>query len=173
MSGLTMFDTVLVFLPFVLLAVAATSDVTTMTIPNGVSIGLSLLFVPVAATLGLGWSEIGAHVIIALAVFAACVALFYLNVFGGGDAKLIPAVALWFGWPGLVSFMFWMAVFGGALAACVLVARRVSPRPAHAPEWAQRVLDPAEGVPYGLAIAAGAACAWPAMPLVALIATNG
>jgi prepilin peptidase CpaA len=164
-----MLESILVFLPFVFLAAGATSDAATMTIPNWVSIGLSLLFVPVALVLGLGWGEIGMHMLIGFAVFAACVGLFYLNVFGGGDAKLIPAVAIWFGWPGLVSFLFWMAVYGGALAASVLIARRLMPSPAGAPEWARRVLDPAEGVPYGLAIAAGAVTAWAAMPLMGRI----
>jgi prepilin peptidase CpaA len=162
-----MWEAFWVLVPLVLLAVAATSDLMTMTIPNFVTLALVSVFVPVAAASGLSWPTIGMHLLVGLIGFAVCAGLFYIGVFGGGDAKLIPGVLVWFGFPGVLAFLFWMALFGGLLAATILTLRRTVGVPAGAPEWAARLLSRDEGVPYGLAIAAGAAVAWGQTPLAA------
>src|SRR4051812_43313348 len=79
------------------LAFAAINDLLTMTIPNRVSIGLLLAFFLLAPLSGFALPDIGMSVVAGLAVFGVCFALFAMNVMGGGDAKLLTATAVWFG----------------------------------------------------------------------------
>ena len=158
--------TSLVCLAFpLLLLYAAWHDVSTMWIPNWVSIGLAAAFVPAAAAAGLSVEMIGTHLAFGGAVMLACAALFYLGIFGGGDAKVIAAASLWIGFNAVVPFVFWMALAGGGLALALLILRRLQLQPRKA--WMKRLLSPEEGAPYAVAIAAGALVAAPASPLLA------
>ncbi len=80
------------------LAVAAISDLLTMTIPNRVSAILLASFLIVAPLAGLSPQGIALHLMAGLVVFSVCFSLFAMNVMGGGDAKLLTAAAVWFGW---------------------------------------------------------------------------
>ncbi len=148
-----------------LLIYAAWHDVSTMTIPNWVSIVLAVTFVPAALTAGLSFEEIGWHLLFGAGVLIACAALFYLNVFGGGDAKVIAAASLWTGLAGSGPFVLGMAIAGGALAAVLIVLRRMKIQTTKA--WLARLLSPEEGAPYAVAIAAGALLAAPSSPVLA------
>jgi len=148
-----------------LLLYAAWHDVSTMTIPNWVSIVLAVTFIPAALTAGLALEEIGWHLLFGAGVLIACAALFYLNVFGGGDAKVIAAVSLWTGLAGSGPFVMGMAIAGGALAGLLIVLRRMKIQTTKA--WLARLLSPEEGAPYAVAIAAGALLAAPASPVLA------
>jgi len=148
-----------------LVGFAALHDVRTMTIPNWVSVTISTLFFPAAVLVGMDAGTIGVHLAAGALGLLACAALFYMNVFGGGDAKLIPACLLWTGFDALPDFLFGTALAGGVLAFALLVARRM-PLSATSP-WAQRLLSPEEGAPYAVAIAFGALFAGPAAPLMA------
>jgi prepilin peptidase CpaA len=158
--------TTLICLAFpLLLLYAAWHDVSTMWIPNWVSIALAVAFVPAAAAAGFTLPQIGGHLAVGAVALLICAALFYLGVFGGGDAKVIAAASLWVGMAGAADFVFAMAVAGGALALVLIVLRRMkvsSEKP-----WAKRLLSPQEGAPYAVAIAAGALFAAPASPLLA------
>jgi len=148
-----------------LLIYAAWHDVSTMTIPNWVSILLAATFVPAAFAAGLSVEQIGWHLVFGAIVLVACAALFYLNVFGGGDAKVIAAASLWIGLSAVAPFAFWMAVAGGGLAGVLIAMRRMklkSEKP-----WLARLLNPEEGAPYAVAIAIGALVAAPASPVLA------
>jgi prepilin peptidase CpaA len=148
----------------VLVLGSAVSDAATMTIPNRIPVGLSLLFIVAAIAGPLEPVAIAWHVGTGLAVFLVCVGLFAAGVFGGGDAKLLPAIALWMGPTAVLPFVTYTAAFGGALAFAFLLARRV-PAPATAPTWVARLMAPANGIPYGIAIAAGAFLAAKFSPL--------
>lgn len=148
-----------------LLLYAAWHDVSTMTIPNWVSISLVAVFFPAALAAGLSPAEIGFHLAFAAAVLLVCAALFYLGVFGGGDAKVIAAASLWIGFAASGYFLMGMAIVGGALAAALIGARRM--KLASNKKWAQRLLSPEEGAPYAVAIAAGALFAAPGSPVLA------
>lgn len=144
---------------------AAWHDLSTMTIPNWVSIGLAAAFVPAAAAAGLSMEMIGLHLAFGAVTLIVCATLFYLNVFGGGDAKVIAAASLWTGLAAAAPFMMGMALAGGLLAAVLIALRRMkvtSGRP-----WAARLLSPEEGAPYAVAIAAGALFAAPSSPVIA------
>ncbi|MBL8556880.1 MAG: prepilin peptidase [Phenylobacterium sp.] len=155
-------------LPALALA-AAVKDATTFTIPNGIPLALLVLFPVAALAVGLPWAAFGWHVAVGAAVLVAGMAMFALRWVGGGDAKLLAAAALWVGWPGLLTLGLGAALAGGALAAFLILARSAPLRPVllMGPRWMTRLAEPGEGVPYGVAIAAGTLWALPATPFAA------
>lgn len=141
----------------VLLALAAGFDLVSYTIPNRLSLALTLAFVAFGVVIGLPLTQWGAH----LAAFAIALVfgfgLFALRLIGGGDAKLFAATALWFGLSDLLPYGLIAALCGGALALMLLSARRL-PIPAQLAgcRWVMRLHDENAGIPYGVALAAGA-----------------
>ncbi|MEM6625481.1 MAG: prepilin peptidase [Pseudomonadota bacterium] len=148
-----------------LLVFAALHDIATMTIPNWVSAALALAFLPAAYLAGLGWAEIGMHVAAGAIALVVCAMLFFLRVFGGGDAKLIAAASIWTGWVGGYEFLLAMALSGGVLAAIIILLRRLNVRSDAG--WAKRLLSPDVGAPYAVAIAFGGLWAAGASPVLA------
>lgn len=153
---------IFVILPLCL-AMAAFSDILTMTIPNRVSVILALSFFVVAPFSGMDLATLGWSVVAAVAVFAGCFALFALNVMGGGDAKILSAAALWYGFNiDLVAFLGFTGIYGGFLALIVLTIRAnqnvllVSPVPIPMHFFKDRT-----GIPYGVAIGAAAFSTYP------------
>lgn len=148
-----------------LLIYAAHSDFTRLIIPNWVSIALTALF-PIAALLaGAPLGAIGLHLAVGFGVLALGFVLFQFNVFGGGDAKLLAAVAVWTGLPALAHFILWTAVAGGILAAALLAARQVLSVET-SPSGVAHLLQKQNGIPYGVAIMAGALATLPALPFL-------
>jgi prepilin peptidase CpaA len=94
--------------------------------------------------------------------------MFAAGWIGGGDAKLFAAAALWIGLPGMLSYLVFTCLAGGALAAGLVALRLPSVRAAlpAGPAWFCRLAQPGENVPYGVAIAIGALAAYPASSLV-------
>jgi prepilin peptidase CpaA len=144
--------------------VAALTDATSMTIPNWISLILVALFLPAALLAGATWSVIGLSFGLGVLALLIGAGMFALHWIGGGDAKLFAAGALWLGPAGAAPFLLWTAIAGGALAVCLLGARRMSALtglPVRQPAWTERLLAPAGDIPYGIAIAAGALAAFP------------
>jgi prepilin peptidase CpaA len=161
-----MLTAVFLILFVALLLVAAWQDLASMLIPNWISIGLALAFVPAALAAGLNWTQIGWAMVFGAGMLLACAVLFYMSIFGGGDAKLIAAASLWTGLSGTLTFLAAMAMAGGVLAVVLTVLRaQRSLRPEAA--WARRLLSKEEGAPYAVAIALGALAAIPASPVLA------
>jgi prepilin peptidase CpaA len=142
------------------LADAAQSDVRRLRIPDRDSLILLAAFAVWAMASGLGWLGIALHCGTAVAVFAAGAALFALGVWGGGDVKLLAAMAAWTGPGELLRLLLVMALAGGVLALAVLLARRLPALNTDAAGW-RRPACLAEGhVPYGVAIAAAGLDWW-------------
>jgi prepilin peptidase CpaA len=157
---------ILVVLPFCL-ALAAFSDLLTMTIPNRVSGVLLVSFFLIAPLAGFDLAQFGLHVAAASLVFAVCFCLFAANVMGGGDAKLLTASAIWFGLnASLIAFLFYIAVFGGLLTLAVLLLRRQENVILAMRIPVPRLLLTAKKIPYGIAIALGGFAAYPSSPLM-------
>lgn len=78
---------------------------------------------------------------------------------------MIPAVLLWIGPSGVLDFIFGMALGGGLLAFVLLSLRKTVPADI-APAFARPALDKDAGVPYGIAITAGALFAMSASPIL-------
>jgi len=152
------------------MGIAAFSDLLTMTIPNRVSIILVASFIIIAPLAGMPVMQIGMHFAAALTIFAAVFALFAFNIMGGGDAKLLTAAALWFGWNDtLVAFLAQVSVFGGLLTLIVIILRsRTNSILAYGLPIPDHILY-ATKVPYGVAIGIAGFILFPSSPLMQLI----
>ncbi|MGE5504504.1 MAG: prepilin peptidase [Actinomycetota bacterium] len=144
---------------------AAASDLRAFRIPDRFALVLLAAFVPAAWAAGLPWATAFVHLGVALGIFAVSAGLFALGVWGGGDAKLLPAAALWIGLAALPRFLLVMAVAGGLLAVLLLVFRRL---PLPAGSWLGRTAATGH-VPYGVAIAAAGLDWWAATLLPRLV----
>ena len=81
---------------------------------------------------------------------------------GGGDAKLVAATALWFGFGHLLDYLIYASLLGGVLTI-LLIQFRLLPLPGllARQQWIMRLHDKAGGVPYGIALAAAALIVYP------------
>jgi prepilin peptidase CpaA len=147
------------------LAIIGYGDVCTRRIPNALSLTI--------ATLGLiriiivdDTVDAGHTLLAGIAVFLVAFLLFSRGAIGGGDAKLVAAMALLIGYQDLCSFLFVMSLCGGALALAVLARDKLRQRlwrlsrPAGMPsaEIPECIAAAAPStVPYGVAIAAAGA----------------
>ena len=149
------------------MAMAAFSDLLTMTIPNRLSVVLLASFLCIAPLAGLSLHDMLLHFGAGAAVFAFCFVLFALNIMGGGDAKILTASAVWFGFNDtLTLYIAYVSVLGGFLSLFILMIRAnydlilVSRLPV------PQTLLHTKKVPYGVAIGAAALLAYPSSPLV-------
>lgn len=153
------------------MAVAAASDLFTMTIPNRIALAIAAAFVIAAPVLpGMDLSTFGMHVAAGAAVLVGGFILFGFGWIGGGDAKMAAAAALWLGFAHTIEFLVWTSLVGGGLTLVLLLARRrLLPAFAVRQDWILRLHDSNTGVPYGVALAAGALIVYPQSAWVALI----
>jgi len=150
-----------------LLIVGGLHDLLTMKIPNWISGFLVLAFLPAALAVGLSPTEMAIHFGVGVLALLTGAGLFALRWVGGGDAKLMAAACLWFGFAGSGMFLLWTALMGGLLCLILLFARaNLRPFVVAGPGWMSRLMEPRGDIPYGVAIAAGALLAWPASPLM-------
>jgi prepilin peptidase CpaA len=155
----------------VLLALAAGWDLTSFTIPNFLSLTLLALFAVFAIVVGLSLPAIGWHLLAGFTGLFIGFTLFALGYIGGGDAKLFAAVLLWLGFADLLSYALLASVFGGFLTLGLLLMRQW-PLPAMATRqaWILRLHDARSGIPYGVALAAGAFILLPSTEIFRLAA---
>jgi prepilin peptidase CpaA len=145
-------------------------DVLTMRIANAISITLAGTFFIVAPLAGMPFGQLLIHLGVGLAILVAGMLLFQFRLVGGGDAKLLSAAALWIGYEQLLPFIVYVTVFGGALAVALLAYRSFPASALPLPDWATRLHQKNEGMPYGVAIAAGALIVYPATAIPLLLA---
>ncbi|EKF60593.1 prepilin peptidase [Agrobacterium albertimagni AOL15] len=149
------------------LVLAALTDFLEMTIPNWISLLLIGAFVLIAPFSGLSLVEFGWHLAAALLVFLGCFALFALNVMGGGDAKLLTAAALWFGFnTSLFEFLVYTGYLGGLLTIVVMLLRANWDKLATVGVRLPQTLMVAKKIPYAIAIGGAGLLAYPSSPLV-------
>ena len=151
------------FLAFIMVVIfgaamfmAAFKDVTTMTIPNWISLALIAGFFAVIIFVRPGWSEFGTHLLVGLTFFLLGFAVFAFGWLGGGDAKLMAATALWWQWPDAVMYVLYTTVTGAALGFALLIGRKFIPVRILTAPWAYAMFKDEKKMPYGLALAAGA-----------------
>lgn len=145
---------------------AALHDINRLTIPNWLNLTLAVLFVPAALVSGLPLELLGGHILAGALAFVIAFGLYAFRVFGGGDAKMIPAAVLWIGPAAALSFVYWMAIIGGICAFLLMLSRRSIPA-AIVPGFMRAPFEPKAGVPYGVAIAGGVILAGSGSPLLA------
>ena len=140
-TGLTW---ILLALLALMLLAASAWDLRTRTIPNSLVGAIALLAIPFWWATGLPlWPDAALQAGIAILVFALFAGAFAMGAMGGGDVKLIGALALWLPWQAVLLLLVIMSLAGGLLTAAMLIRKRVA-----------RSRDPIE-VPYGVAIAFG------------------
>jgi len=149
------------------MSLAAISDLLTMTIPNRISLALAIAFLVLAPAFGLPFTQIGMHLAAASVVFAVCFALFALNIMGGGDAKLLAAAALWFGFNlSLVMFLIYVAFIGGIITLLIVWLRSQAGIISAIGLPMPNSLTVAKKIPYGIAIAVGGILAFSSSPIL-------
>lgn len=136
-----------------LLAYACFSDLFTMRISNRVCLLVFALFPVVALALGIGWATTGWHLLAGFTVLVVSFTLFSFGWIGGGDAKLVAAASVWFGFEMLLEFLAVSCILGGALTVGLLMVRQ-HPLPAglERQAWISHLHRPTTGVPYGIAL---------------------
>ncbi len=147
---------VLIVLPL-LLVMAACWDLASFTIPNFVSLALAATFMLFIAAAHLALPSIGLHLLAGFLGLFIGFALFALGYIGGGDAKLFAAVTLWLGFHDLAPYALTASLFGGLLTLTLLMVRQW-PLPAGLARqnWICRLHAQKAGIPYGVALSAGA-----------------
>ena len=106
----------------------------------GVALAAPLFWWATGLTL---WPGIGVQVIMAVVLFVLFMGFFALGMMGGGDVKLIAALALWFPLRTMIALLTVIAIAGGVLTVIMMIRQRV------------RKDDGPVEVPYGIAIAVG------------------
>ncbi len=150
----------------ILLIAAGAGDLLKYRISNRIVVAVVVAFVLAAVFKG-SWPAFGWSALAALGMLFLGAGLFALGLFGGGDVKLISAMALWTGIVDLPRFLLVMSAAGGVLGVVWLVRRRrrhaqvpvdevaadgvVADRPISAPESNPPKVP--DKLPYGVAIA--------------------
>lgn len=111
---------------------------------------------------GIGWVDIVFQVGIAIVVFGVLVALFVGGLMGGGDVKLLTALALWVQPIPFMQLLVIMSILGGLLTLVCWIEHRMHNREGRVK------------VPYGIAISVAglwalATLSVPGMPETAIL----
>jgi prepilin peptidase CpaA len=126
------------------LAVAAFGDWRSRTIPNRLNAAIALLAIPFWWANGLAlWPDIAVQIGVAAAIFALFALAFRFGAMGGGDVKLVAALALWLPAGAVLKLLVIMSIAGGLLTVAMLARHRIA-KPGAELE-----------IPYGIAIAFG------------------
>jgi len=119
-------------------------DLKTRTIPNWLNLAIALGAVAFWVAVGLPvWPEVALRVAVAFVTFWVFAAAFAMGAMGGGDVKLIAALALWLPWQAVLVLLFLMSIAGGVLTLGYLIRHKLARR--------EEKLE----IPYGVAIAFG------------------
>ena len=90
------------------------------------------------------WPDMAVQLRVGAAIFTLFAALFALGMLGGGDVKLLTALALWFPWQAILSLVVLMALLGGVVTLVTVIHHKMTHRLGQ-PE-----------IPYGVAISLAA-----------------
>lgn len=123
------FILVLIFLCLPIIGfLTAITDIYSYSIPNSFSVVLIIGFYVFALLNPIYNSElIYDNTLVALYVFVATFILFAINIFGGGDAKILTAISLWVGQQDILSYIMVLSITGGLLSIILYVWRKTKP----------------------------------------------
>ena len=125
-----------------LLVSAGIEDARVREIANWKNAAIALLAPLWWVSIGMApWPDMAIQVGVALIVLAAFCVAFHFGWMGGGDVKMIAALALWVPVPALIQILLVMSIVGGLITVVMLIDHRIR-KTASNPE-----------VPYGVAIA--------------------
>ena len=107
------------------LIVAAAGDLRSRLIPNRLNLAIAVTAIPFWWLSGYAlWPDIAIQIGLAAAVFCFFALLFHFGMMGGGDVKLLGAIALWLPLASMLKLLVIMSVAGGVLALVMLVRQR-------------------------------------------------
>jgi prepilin peptidase CpaA len=144
------------------LVIAAYTDLRRREIDNWLNVAIGLGAPLFWYASGLNWVDLVLQVGIALMVFLVLFGLFSLGWMGGGDVKLLSALALWIHPLWFLQLLVWMSIAGGVLTIIIFAEHKFRNR--------QQKIK----IPYGVAISAAgiwviATQVWPALSPAAVV----
>ena len=153
-----------------LIIAGAITDFLKLKIPNILPAAIIFCFIGAVITQEIlgknAFQDLSSHLMSGGVMLAIMMVLFFLRLFGGGDAKIIPAIALWTGLNGLPLFLMVTTIAGGLLALLSIILRKTKMGqslikkavsvPAIQNGWVSALANNMNVVPYGIAIAIGA-----------------
>jgi prepilin peptidase CpaA len=160
---------IFVVFPFAMVF-AALSDLLTMTIANRVSLLLIAVFAVVAPFTGMDIATYGMHFAAAGGVLVIMFCAFAFGGVGGGDAKLLTAIALWCGYNDvLVEYLLYATLLGGWLTIGIVMYRGsfIAEMAGSRFQFLERIGRTDVGVPYGIALGLAGLCVAHKLPLMA------
>jgi prepilin peptidase CpaA len=123
------------------LLIAAFTDLRRRQIDNWLNAGIALCAPAFWLASGLSLADIGYQLAVAAAAFTGLAGLFALRAMGGGDVKLLTALALWVSPAWFMRLLIVMSIVGGLLTIIFAV-------------WHVTRRQPGKiAIPYGVAIA--------------------
>lgn len=127
-----------------MLLAACWCDLKARTIPNGLNLAIALLAIPFWWSLGMAlWPDAALQLGVAAVVFGLFAIAFAMGAMGGGDVKLVAAIALWLPFQAVAALLFIMSLAGGVLTLAMWIRHKLARR--------SEQLE----IPYGVAIAFG------------------
>ncbi|MGB5485047.1 A24 family peptidase [Parasphingorhabdus sp.] len=124
------------------LIVATITDIKSRHISNwlnlGIAVGAPLFWIATGMEF---WPEMVGQIGLAAIIFTIFAAMFAIGAMGGGDVKLLTALALWMHWLTFLELLVIMSIAGGVLTLLMMIGKRI-----------QKTDGPLK-VPYGVAIA--------------------
>ncbi|WP_085810458.1 prepilin peptidase [Sphingomonas sp. TZW2008] len=126
----------------ILLVSAGIEDARIREIANWKNAAIALLAPAWWVAIGLApWPDMAFQLALGLLVFGVFAIAFHYGQMGGGDVKLIGAIALWLPATPLLQMLLVMSIVGGVLTLIMMIEHKFSRN--------KRILE----VPYGVAIA--------------------
>lgn len=127
---------------------AAYTDIMRREIEDWLNAGIALAAPVFWWATGLSlWPDVVLQLALGAGVFIFFALMFALGAMGGGDVKLLGAIALWFPWLVMAKVAIAMSLLGAVLTVIILADHKIRHKP-----------GPPE-IPYGVAIAIAAF--WP------------
>ena len=126
----------------ILLATASVTDWRRREIDNWLNFAIAALALVFWLVSGVPfWPDIAMQLGLATLIFAIFAGFFALGAMGGGDVKLLGALALWFAPLDMMRLLIVMSIIGGLLTLFMIVRQK----------WMK--LEGKPEIPYGIAIA--------------------
>ncbi|MEH6757496.1 MAG: prepilin peptidase [Parasphingorhabdus sp.] len=123
------------------LIVAAITDIKSRHISNKLNLAIALGAPVFWIASGMNfWPDMVWQIGIATVIFTIFAGMFAIGAMGGGDVKLLTAIALWLHWLTLIQMLIVMSIAGGVLTLLMITAKKI-----------QKTEGPVK-VPYGVAI---------------------
>ncbi len=124
------------------LIAAAITDLGSRHISNwlnlGIAVGAPVFWIASGLTF---WPDMIGQIGLAASILTIFAGLFAIGAMGGGDVKLLAALALWFHWLTFLELLVIMSIAGGLLSLLMMISKRI-----------KKTEGPIK-VPYGVAIA--------------------